>query len=60
MLKRTNKRMERVLAQTEEIAKMYRGEIEELNESMMGLLAHNDFLCTETAMWKTSGTANSK
>ena len=52
--------MERVLAQTKEIAKMYRDEIEELDESMMGLLAHNDFLCTETAMWKTSGTANSK
>ncbi len=60
MLKRTNKRMKRVLAQTNEIAKMYRGEIEELDESIMCLLAHNDLLCTEIAMWKTPGTANSK
>ena len=60
MLERTNKRMKRVLVQKNVIAKKYRKEIIKLEESTMGLLAHNDLLCTDIAMLKTSGIANSK
>ena len=51
--------MKWILSQTTAIARKYKDDIKKLEESTAGLLAHNDTLCMEIAMLRTSGTAKS-